>query len=215
MHDALESHTRLDLQQNFPQKATICTFLQPPINFHASKARATLHGGGKPIALKRLNISRVTEAALFPSSDFPIIVTTKIVFDNAALQICFGIWALIKGAGQVFISAFSIDFQTYYAAANPSYTMAPHALPDLLDVSGYYPSPVHQALSPTSTNHKSLKPSLPGPVPHAKTLLGVRGFGNESPRNVWTLSSDEISEVEKNVRSFLSMSKTFSVAYIV
>ena len=92
--------------------------------------------------------------------------------------------------------------------------MAPHALTDLHDISGYYPSPIHQALSPTSTHHKSLKPSLPEPGPHAKTLLAIRGFGSESPKNVWTLSSNEISEVEKNVRTFLSMSNLYSLAYI-
>lgn len=93
--------------------------------------------------------------------------------------------------------------------------MAPHALTDLHDISGYYPSTIHQALSFASTHHKSLKTSLTAPILHAKTPVANLGFGSELPKNVWTLSSDEISEVEKNVRSFLSMSKTFPVTYII
>ena len=92
--------------------------------------------------------------------------------------------------------------------------MAPHALIDLHDTSGYYPLTTHQVLPPSSAHCKSLKTSLVEPILHAKDLapLGNLGFGSESPKNVWTLSADEISEVEKNVRSFLSMTKTFPAA---
>lgn len=169
------------------------------------------HRGGKPIALKRLNVSRV---AYFSSSDFPIIVTMKTGLDNAALRGCFGMWTLIKGAGRLFISAFSIDFGPAMRPRILQDIMAPHALTDLHDISGYYPSTIHQSLSPASAHPKSPKPSLPERVPHAKPPLGSRGFGSESPKNVWTLSADEVSEVEKNVRSFLSMSNTSSLAYV-
>lgn len=86
--------------------------------------------------------------------------------------------------------------------------MAPHALTDLHDTSGYYPSTAHKAWSQTPVYHKSLKAPLIDLAAHVKIPLGNLGFGNESPNNQWNLSSDDISEVEKNVRHFLSMRKT-------
>lgn len=85
--------------------------------------------------------------------------------------------------------------------------MAPHALTDLHDVSGYFPSTAHKAWSQPPAYPKNPKAPLIEPVLNAKIALGNLGFGSESPKNVWNLSSDEISEIEKNVRYFLSMCK--------
>lgn len=169
-----------------------------------------LQCGGYPIARKRLNVSWVAQ---FPS---PNLHTALPRPSNAALRGCFGSWTLIRGAGRLFIEAFSIDFRTCHVTADTiskCSIMAPHALTDLNDTSGYYPSPAHKSWSQTPTHRKSIPPTEP--VLHAKTPFGNLGFGSESPKNVWTLSSDEISEVEKNVRSFLSMGKTFGVTYTV
>lgn len=92
--------------------------------------------------------------------------------------------------------------------------MAPHALTDLHDTSGYYPSTAHKGCFQTLAHCKSLKTTLLEPVLNAEAPLGNLGFGSESEKNVWNLSSDEISEVEKNVRHFLSMRNTSSIAYI-
>ncbi|KAL9064938.1 MAG: hypothetical protein Q9161_008570 [Pseudevernia consocians] len=83
--------------------------------------------------------------------------------------------------------------------------MAPHALTDLHDTSGYYPSTVHKPWSQKPAHPKSLKaPPIDSPL-SASIPFGNLGYGSESPRNVWNLSSDEISEVEKSVRNFLSL----------
>ena len=80
--------------------------------------------------------------------------------------------------------------------------MAPHALTDLQDTSGYYPS--------ASPYHQSLKTEFTEPALGTKTPFSNLGFGSESPKCVWNLSSDEISEIEKNVRYFLSTRKIYS-----
>lgn len=81
--------------------------------------------------------------------------------------------------------------------------MAPHALNDLNDTSGYYPSTAHKAYVQIPAYHS--KNPLPEPTPNAKIPFGNLGFGSETPKNVWNLSADEIDEIEKNVRYFLSM----------
>lgn len=86
--------------------------------------------------------------------------------------------------------------------------MAPHALTDPHDTSGYYPATANKIWSPSLADQKSVKalpPHKNKPTLSAKIPFGNLGFGRESPRNVWHLSSDEISEIEKNVRHFLSM----------
>ncbi|CAF9928420.1 MAG: hypothetical protein ALECFALPRED_004054 [Alectoria fallacina] len=88
--------------------------------------------------------------------------------------------------------------------------MAPHALTDLHDVSGYFPSTAHKAWSQPPAYPKNPKAPLIEPVLNAKIALGNLGFGSESPKNVWNLSSDEISEIEKNVRYFLSLNLPLS-----
>ena len=91
--------------------------------------------------------------------------------------------------------------------------MAPHALTDLCDTSGYYPSTENETWSQTLNYHKSPKATLNKPALSAKTPFGDLGFGSESPKNVWNLSSDEIDEIEKNVRYFISMLMTSPTAY--
>lgn len=99
-----------------------------------------------------------------------------------------------------------IDFGTHHATTPTIFsTMAPHALTDLNDPSGYYPSASHQTWSQTPAYRKGTKVVLKEPIPSAKLPFGNLGFGSESPKNVWNLSSNEIVEVEKNVRHFLSM----------
>ena len=89
--------------------------------------------------------------------------------------------------------------------------MAPHALFDLHDTSGYYPSTAHSCQTVhTPASYKSLKAPAPELALNPQTPLAYLGFGSESPGNVWNLSSDEISEVEKNVRHFLGMRTTLS-----
>ena len=83
--------------------------------------------------------------------------------------------------------------------------MAPHALTDLSDTSGYYPSTPNKAWSQTLAYHKSLKLPPSKPALSAKTPFGNFGFGSESPKNVWSLSSDEVDAIEKNVRDFISI----------
>ena len=91
--------------------------------------------------------------------------------------------------------------------------MAPHALTDLNDPSGYYPSTANKVFSWTLPFKKDLKPPITKPALSAKIPSGGLGFGSQSARNVWNLSSDEIDEIEKNVRYFLSMRKTSPLAY--
>ena len=94
--------------------------------------------------------------------------------------------------------------------------MAPHALTDLNDTSGYYPLTANSIWSETPAYHKSLKtPPTDKPALSAKIPFGNLGFGNDVPRNVWILSSDEISEIEKNVRHFLGRYKTPSMAHMI
>ena len=88
--------------------------------------------------------------------------------------------------------------------------MAPHALTDPNDVSGYYPSTANKASSKTAIHHNNLKTPFPKPALSTKIPFANLGFGNELPKNVWSLSSDEIDEIEKNVRYFLSMRNTNS-----
>ena len=88
--------------------------------------------------------------------------------------------------------------------------MAPHALTDLNDVSGYYPSTANKASFKTETDHKNSKTPLPKPALSTKIPFANPGFGNELPKNVWRLSADEIDEIEKNVRYFISMRNTSS-----
>lgn len=83
--------------------------------------------------------------------------------------------------------------------------MAPHALNDPHDTSGYYPSIAHRSGHQTPAYPKSLEATLTEPVLNAKIPFGNLGFGSDSPKNVWNLSADEISEVEKSVRHFLSL----------
>lgn len=84
--------------------------------------------------------------------------------------------------------------------------MAPHSLTELNDTSAYYPSTAHDAWSQTPAYHKSLTAAL-----NAKIACGNYGFGRKSPKNVWNLSSGEVSEVEKSVRNFLSMRATLFI----
>ncbi len=93
--------------------------------------------------------------------------------------------------------------------------MAPHALYDLNDISGYYPSTAHKIWAQPLACRKSSKAFLPELEQSTKIPIGNLGFGSESPKNVWNLSSDEISEIEKNVRDFLSMRETCPTAYII
>lgn len=85
--------------------------------------------------------------------------------------------------------------------------MAPHALTDLNDTSGYYPSTVDRIWPQTPACQKSSKAPLIKPALKAEIPFGNLAFGSEPPKNTWNLTSDEISEVEKNVRYFLSMRK--------
>lgn len=88
--------------------------------------------------------------------------------------------------------------------------MAPHALTDPNDISGYYPSTANKASSKTTIYPNNSKTPFPKPALSTKIPLANLGFGNELPKNVWSLSSDEIDEIEKNVRYFLSMRNTSS-----
>ena len=90
--------------------------------------------------------------------------------------------------------------------------MAPHALTDLNDTSGYYPSKSHKVCSRPIRCHNN---GLAEPRANAKIPLDKLGFGSESPKNVWNLSSDEIAEIEKNVRYFLSMCACRLTMYIL
>ena len=94
--------------------------------------------------------------------------------------------------------------------------MAPHALTDLNDTSGYYPSTVNKIWPQTPAYHKNLKapPTKPASL-RAKIPFGNLAFGSEPPKNTWNLTSDEISEIEEIVRYFLSMCKDFDRAYSV
>lgn len=83
--------------------------------------------------------------------------------------------------------------------------MAPHALTDLSDTSGYYPSTPNKAWSQPLAYQNSLKTPPNKPALSAKTPFGNLGFGSESPKNVWNLSSDEVDTIEKNVRDFISI----------
>ena len=87
--------------------------------------------------------------------------------------------------------------------------MAPHALTDPNDISGYYPSNANKASSKTANHHNNAKTPLPKASPSTKIPFANLGFGNELPKNVWSLSSDEIDEIEKNVRYFISMQYQF------
>ena len=91
--------------------------------------------------------------------------------------------------------------------------MAPHSLTDLNDISGYYPSIANKASSKTAAHCKISKTPLPKPALSTKIPFANLGFGNELPKNVWTLSSDEIDVIEKNVRYFTSMRNTNFTTY--
>ena len=88
--------------------------------------------------------------------------------------------------------------------------MAPHALIDLNDTSGYYPSTTHKAWSHSLGYHNHSKLPFTEPKASTKIPFANLGFGSRSPPNVWNLSSDEIGEIEKNVRDFLSMCEVLS-----
>ena len=85
--------------------------------------------------------------------------------------------------------------------------MAPHALIDLHDVSGYNPSQrfLEELMVPPSSYRKS-KPYLTGvsalsskASPKA-TVIGTSEAPNES--SFWRLSLEEISEIEDSIRYF-------------
>ena len=81
--------------------------------------------------------------------------------------------------------------------------MAPHALTDLSDPSGYYPSIAHKVWSQNVGRTRSIKSTPIEPVPISRIPFANLGFGTSSPKNTWNLSSDEIAEIEKNVRHFI------------
>ena len=93
--------------------------------------------------------------------------------------------------------------------------MAPHALTDLNDTSGYYPSTVNKIWPQTPACQKIWRAPLTKPAQKAKIPFGNLAFGSEPPKHTWNLTSDEISEIEKNVRYFLGMRKDFDMAYSV
>ena len=93
--------------------------------------------------------------------------------------------------------------------------MAPHALTDLNDPSGYYPSTVHKVWSQSLGHHRSIRTTPVEPVPISNIPFGNLGFGKKSPKNIWNLSSDEIAEIEKNVRNFIGTRENCSTAYII
>lgn len=88
--------------------------------------------------------------------------------------------------------------------------MAPHAITDTSDISGYYPSTANKASSRTATHSNNSKTPLHKPALSTKIPFANLGFGNELPKNVWNLSADEIDVIEKNVRYFISMRNTKS-----
>ena len=88
--------------------------------------------------------------------------------------------------------------------------MAPHALTDLNDTSGYYPLTGNKSWSQTITYNRYSQNHLANAVPSAKPPFSHLGFGSKSPKNVWNLSSDEVDEIEKNVRCFTSMHQAFT-----
>ena len=93
--------------------------------------------------------------------------------------------------------------------------MAPHALTDLNDPSGYYPSTAHKAWSQSLSHQRSFETTPIEPVPISKIPFDNLGFGRKSPKNIWNLSSDEIAEIEKNVRNFIGTRESCSTTYIL
>ena len=131
--------------------------------------------------------------------------------ENAALRDCFGLVV-------VFIEALSIDFRKCHATTGLHFQgepMAPHALTDLNDPSGYYPATAHKVWSQNLGRHRSIKPTTTEPVPDLKIPFGNLGFGRKSPKNVWNLSSDEIAEIEKNARDFIGTRKRCITTYTI
>ena len=85
--------------------------------------------------------------------------------------------------------------------------MAPHALIDLHDVSGYSPSQcfIEKLVVPPSSYRKSKPYSIGSPaLSSRKTPTGSAIRTSEAPNEayLWRLSIEEISEIEDSVRYF-------------